>query len=67
VGPLPVTVLEIASWDDLLDENASRTIAARLPEYLKTRRWFKSKERTIRSVQIEDAIPMSRRGFLTSS
>jgi maltose alpha-D-glucosyltransferase/alpha-amylase len=57
-SPLLATVLEIASWDDLLDENTARMIATRLPDYLKTRRWFKSKERMIRSVQMEDVVPI---------
>ena len=57
-GPPFTAILEIASWDDLLDENTARRIAARLPEYLKTRRWFKSKDRTIRSAQIEDVVPI---------
>jgi maltose alpha-D-glucosyltransferase/alpha-amylase len=57
-GPPFVTVLEIASWQNLVDENTARMIAARLPEYLKTRRWFKSKDRAIRSVQIDDVVPI---------
>ncbi|MGA2601265.1 MAG: maltose alpha-D-glucosyltransferase [Bryobacteraceae bacterium] len=48
--------LEVASWEQPLDERALSMMTLRLPEFLKTRRWFKSKERFIRTVRIEDLI-----------
>jgi maltose alpha-D-glucosyltransferase/alpha-amylase len=55
-GAPPVPLLEIESWDNVFDERTIQSMTARLPEYLMTRRWFRSKDRSIRSVRIEDAI-----------
>jgi len=49
-------VLDIGSWDTLVDDRVARVLSMRLPAYLRTRSWFKGKDRVIRAVAIEDVI-----------
>ena len=55
-GAPPPQLLEIGSWDHLLDENTLRLMTVRLQDYLTTRRWFRSKDRNIRSIEVADVI-----------
>ena len=66
----PVDVIRVARrWDDALRGTARTALEARLPEYIRERRWFGSKTRTIRSVTIAEALPLGRGtrpgGYLT--
>ncbi len=56
--PFAPEAVEIASWDQLFSGNTLRALTARLPEYLQTRRWFRRKGRVIRSVEVDDVIPI---------
>ncbi len=58
---LPTLVVS-GQWQNLLTKNESRaTLASILPNYLRTRRWFGGKARTIQSTQIIEVIPVSYR------
>jgi maltose alpha-D-glucosyltransferase/alpha-amylase len=57
---LPVSRLEIEvpSWAELFSDESLESMTARLPQYLRTRTWFRHKDRNIRSVQAQDVIPI---------
>jgi len=57
-GPPPVTVELESSWDAALEEPARATIEGLLPGWLRTRRWFAGKAKTVRSVRIDDMISL---------
>jgi len=55
----PVPTLTVAgSWHSTFRGKGKAALEAILPYYLKTRRWFGGKARTIRSVDILEAIPI---------
>ncbi len=45
-------------WQNIFAPESKATLAGVLPDYLRTRRWFGGKARTIQSVQITDVIPV---------
>jgi maltose alpha-D-glucosyltransferase/alpha-amylase len=49
------------SWERLAD-GADGALARRLPAYLRARRWFGGKARTIRSAQVRGSLPVALRG-----
>ena len=53
---LPLIVVE--SWQEVFEGRALTVLLRRLPAFLKTRRWFQGKDRTIRSIDILDTIPV---------
>lgn len=53
-GELPA--LSVASLTDPLDEIATGKLGALLPEYVATRRWHRSKARTIDKIDVEDTL-----------
>jgi maltose alpha-D-glucosyltransferase/alpha-amylase len=53
---LPLIVVE--SWTQVFQGRALAILLRRLPAYLKTRRWFQGKDRTIRDIDIVDNIPI---------
>ena len=53
---LPLIVVE--SWAHVLQGRSLAILLRRLPAYLKTRRWFLGKDRTIRTIEILDVIPI---------
>jgi maltose alpha-D-glucosyltransferase/alpha-amylase len=54
-----VPVLAIAGWDRLLDERTIRAMTRMLPKFLVSRRWFRSKARTIRQVTVPDVVTVT--------
>jgi trehalose synthase-fused probable maltokinase len=48
-------------WEGVLDERARSSLEPVLPAYLATRRWFGGKARTVRRVEILDAVPVPMR------
>lgn len=46
------------SWDRIVHSNGHQTLIKLLPQYLQARRWFRSKARRIKAVQIVDTIPI---------
>jgi maltose alpha-D-glucosyltransferase/alpha-amylase len=53
---LPLIVVE--SWANVFQGRSLAVLLRRLPAYLKTRRWFQGKDRTIRTIDILDTIPI---------
>ena len=53
-----VPILSMASVKDIWDPAIRVSIAAVLPKFLQTRRWFHSKDRRFRSIQVTDLIPV---------
>ncbi len=58
-----IPTLSIPSIKDIWDPSIRASIAAVLPRFLLARRWFRSKDRRFRSIQITDSIPIGRGGF----
>ena len=54
--PAPATLSVSGSWESLLEGEGRAALEALLPEYVRARRWFRSKARPLRSVQILDAL-----------
>ncbi|HZQ55858.1 MAG TPA: maltose alpha-D-glucosyltransferase [Bryobacteraceae bacterium] len=57
-GQLRLPVVMIPELADLWEEDARERIASVLPRFLATRRWFRSKDRRIRMVEITEVIPI---------
>ena len=55
-GLLPLIIVE--SWDEVFEGRSMATLLRRLPAFLKTRRWFQGKQRSIRSIDFADDIPI---------
>ena len=53
---LPLIIVE--NWDEVFQGRSLATLLRRLPAFLKTRRWFQGKDRSIRSLEIADDIPI---------
>ncbi len=53
---LPLIVVE--SWEEVFEGRSLTVLLRRLPAFLKTRRWFQGKDRTVRSIDILDTIPV---------
>ncbi len=53
---LPLIIVE--SWDEVFEGRSLAVLLRRLPAYLRTRRWFQGKTRAVRSIDIEDAVPI---------
>ena len=51
-------VLTVDSWSEVFQGRSLATLLQSLPAFLKTRRWFQGRGRTIRSVAIADTIPI---------
>ncbi len=47
-----------SSWDRIVHSNGYQMLIKLLPQYLQARRWFRSKARRIKMVQIIDTIPI---------
>jgi maltose alpha-D-glucosyltransferase/alpha-amylase len=58
-GDLPRTIpaFEVASWSEPMDARMISGLKGLLPDFLKTRRWYGGKARTLRRVEIADIIP----------
>jgi maltose alpha-D-glucosyltransferase / alpha-amylase len=56
--PRTIPVVQIRSWERLTDERTIGTLTRLLPEFLKTRRWFRSKARRIRLASVRDVLPV---------
>jgi maltose alpha-D-glucosyltransferase/alpha-amylase len=55
-GGLPLIVVE--SWDQVFQGRSLAVLLRRLPAFLKTRRWFQGKNRSVRSIHVRDTIPI---------
>jgi maltose alpha-D-glucosyltransferase/alpha-amylase len=53
---LPLIVVE--SWAQVFQGRSLAILLRRLPAYLKTRRWFQGKDRTIRTIDVLDTVPI---------
>jgi maltose alpha-D-glucosyltransferase/alpha-amylase len=60
---VPVLAIE-GSWRSFLADGAWRDLEILLLDVLPTRRWFGGKARTLRSVEIREAIPLGESGLL---
>ncbi|HYM00379.1 MAG TPA: alpha-glucosidase C-terminal domain-containing protein, partial [Blastocatellia bacterium] len=50
--------IEVPSLDRFFQDRGLRVLLARLPGFLKSRRWFQGRDRTIRSIEFADSIPI---------
>jgi maltose alpha-D-glucosyltransferase/alpha-amylase len=58
-GPAETPMLTVAgSWTELLHERGREALERALPAYLRGRRWFAGKARQMRSVRLQDAVPL---------
>lgn len=54
-----VPTLEVhGAWDDVFDAPACRKLEKLLPAFLRSRRWFGGKARTIRATEVWDVLPI---------
>jgi maltose alpha-D-glucosyltransferase/alpha-amylase len=53
---LPLIIVE--SWDEVFQGRSLATLIRRLPAFLKTRRWFQGKHRSIRTIVIAGDVPI---------
>ena len=58
-GARDLPVVPIHSWSRPLDEGALAALIDLLPDFLLTRRWYKSKDRKIRDIAFQDIIPIT--------
>ncbi len=58
VTPSGLPLIVVESWDEVFEGRSLAILLRRLPAYLKTRRWFQGKDRTIRSADFIDDIPI---------
>src|ERR671938_180175 len=58
-----LTVIPVESASELSDDLLAH-ISKLLPEFLRSRRWFRAKARTISEVQVEDVVPFSTANYL---
>ena len=59
-----LTVIPVPSETPELSSDLLGQIAKLLPEFLRSRRWFRAKARTISEVQVEDTVPLSAANYL---
>jgi maltose alpha-D-glucosyltransferase/alpha-amylase len=55
-GLLPLIIVE--DWEHVFEGRSLATLLRRLPAFLKTRRWFQGQNRSIRSINFADDIPI---------
>jgi maltose alpha-D-glucosyltransferase/alpha-amylase len=55
---LPVLSVR-GSWEDVLQNRHKADLEALLPDYIRSRRWFGGKARTIQAVEITETIPVT--------
>jgi maltose alpha-D-glucosyltransferase / alpha-amylase len=53
-----IPVVNIGSWDRLLEERTVAGLSRLLPSFLQTRRWYHGKARVLRRVDVQDIIPI---------
>ncbi|MBV9612185.1 MAG: alpha-glucosidase C-terminal domain-containing protein, partial [Acidobacteriaceae bacterium] len=57
--PQRIPVVAVPALADMWQPNAREAIAAILPGFLTSRRWFPSKDRRLRSLEITEVVPVS--------
>src|SRR4051794_38691812 len=57
-GGQALPVLNVPSTQSPLDDGAISQLESLLPDYIRTRRWYRAKTRTIESVRIESTLPL---------
>jgi maltose alpha-D-glucosyltransferase/alpha-amylase len=55
---LPQVTVEVSSWTNLFDQSLRQALARMLPQFLKTRRWFRGGSRRVESVSFLDIVPL---------
>jgi maltose alpha-D-glucosyltransferase/alpha-amylase len=55
-GPVCVPTIEISDWDRVLTDRSLSAFRKILPAFLKSRRWYRAKARSIRAVEVRDTI-----------
>ncbi len=55
---LPQVKVTVSSWSNLFDQNLRQALARMLPQFLKTRRWFRGGMRRVESVSFLDIVPL---------
>ncbi|MBV9226103.1 MAG: putative maltokinase [Acidobacteriaceae bacterium] len=58
-SPHSLTVIPVPSEASGLSDDLLGQISKLLPEFLRSRRWFRAKARTISQIQVEDVVPFS--------
>ena len=63
-SPLSLTVIPLESGTSPLGDDVLRKISKLLPDFLRSRRWFRAKARAISEVLAEDVVPFSAVDYL---
>jgi maltose alpha-D-glucosyltransferase / alpha-amylase len=58
-GKLEIPEIGIESWARLTEDRTVSAFTALLPEFLLTRRWYRSKDRTVQDLDVLDVIPIT--------
>ncbi|MBD3161052.1 MAG: maltose alpha-D-glucosyltransferase [Candidatus Eisenbacteria bacterium] len=61
-SPEPAALQVSAGWDSIFRSRAFEALADRLPDHLMEQRWFGGKARTIKGVDLIDAVPVGGAG-----
>lgn len=56
-------LIQIRSFESPFEAEAREALAAALPDFVRSQRWYRAKAKTIRRITVEDAIPIGRRFF----
>src|SRR3954452_15691355 len=54
-----IPTIEISSFDSPFSGESLAALSELLPEFVRSRRWFRAKARTISKINIEDAVPFA--------
>jgi maltose alpha-D-glucosyltransferase/alpha-amylase len=57
-GRAAIPLVPVETWDRLLEEKTINGLIRLLPRFLQTRRWFRSKARTLRAARVQDIVPI---------
>ena len=63
-SPVSLTVIPVESGVPPLGDDVLQEISKLLPDFLRSRRWFRAKARTISEVLVEDVLPFSATNYL---
>jgi maltose alpha-D-glucosyltransferase / alpha-amylase len=64
IAPAETPVVQIASFDRLLDRRTVGSLTKLLPAFLLTRRWYRGKARNLRAVDLIDTIQITESTYL---
>ena len=63
-SPVSLTVIPVESGAPDLKADVLGQVSKLLPEFLRSRRWFRAKARTIAEARVEDVVPLSAANYL---